>query len=235
MTKEVAPGVFQIATRLGISNAFLIVEDELTLVDTGLKGSQGCIVRAVQGLGYNPSAITKVVLTHCHLDHAGGIAAIKRATGASVLAHRIEARFISRKEPLPYRKHIISPKSWLLHLLFMPLLRYEGVFVDNLLDDGSTLNALGGLEVIHTPGHSPGHVCLYSSERQILFPGDILTVKDGRLVLPGKTYANDLDQAFRSLNRLRGLPVRIICPSHGDVISTGAEEELDIVLNTAGT
>jgi len=233
MPQEIISGIYQIETRWRLSNAFLIVEDELTLIDTGLNGSQRHIVRFLNELGRSPNEITQIIITHCHLDHAGSVAALKELTGAKIAAHKAEADYVSKVLPLPYRKRPAYPMSWALHLLFLRILNYPGAKVDILLEDGSVLHPLGGLQVIHTPGHAPGHICLYSPERRILFPGDLMTVRRSSLALPGNTYAYDLDQAFISLRKLRGLSVDVLCPSHGNPLTNHATAELEILLNKA--
>ena len=83
---RIIEGLWQV--NLGAVNAFLIDDGELTLIDTGLADSVGKIGQAVASLGKTPADIRHIIVTHCHRDHAGGLAAIKRLTTAPVYAHR---------------------------------------------------------------------------------------------------------------------------------------------------
>lgn len=228
MAKEVVPGVYQITTQFKAANAFLIVGDELTLIDTGLKGSQSRIEKLLKEVDRSPRELTQIILTHCHIDHVGSLAALKDLSSAKVAVHRADADYLSKV--LPYPKPEAKPLSWLFSTFVLPLFNCPAITADTLLDDGSELNALSGLKVIHTPGHTPGHICLYSSQKRILFAGDILRSRAGKLRLGADTYSKDSDQARGSLGRLRGLQVDTICLSHGDAVTTDASAKLEALL-----
>jgi glyoxylase-like metal-dependent hydrolase (beta-lactamase superfamily II) len=82
-----------------------------------------------------------------------------------------------------------------------------------LLDD-DVLPALGGLRVVHTPGHTPGSICLYSPATKVLFSGDVLQLRHGRLAPPHQVFSDDLAEARRSVMRLAELDVDTICFAH---------------------
>ncbi|MFN2484687.1 MAG: MBL fold metallo-hydrolase [Candidatus Limnocylindria bacterium] len=82
------------------------------------------------------------------------------------------------------------------------------------IDDGQEFPALGGLRVIHTPGHTPGSVCLYGSQHRVLIVGDMLQVFRGRLMGPSAFFSDDVAMARRSLSRLAELDVETICLAH---------------------
>ena len=229
MAKEVAPGVYQVPTQFKAANAFLIVEDELILIDTGLKGSQSRIERLLKELDRSPREITQIILTHCHVDHAGSLAALRELSGAKVVVHRADADYLSKEAPYPKPK--VKPLSWMYAAFMLPLFNCPAITADTLLDDGSELKALGGLKVIHTPGHTPGHIALYSPERKILFAGDALRLSRGKLKLPYRMFTDNWDQARGSLDRLRGLQVDTICLSHGGAVTIDALAKLEAFLD----
>jgi glyoxylase-like metal-dependent hydrolase (beta-lactamase superfamily II) len=82
------------------------------------------------------------------------------------------------------------------------------------IDDGTILPALGGLRVVHTPGHTPGSICLYAPRDRILFTGDALQVTRGRLDFANTVASTDIAEARRSVARLATLDVETIVPSH---------------------
>src|SRR5690349_1401346 len=100
---ELAPGLWRIPTApFDLVNSFLLADEDgaLTLVDTGYKWADKRIVAALAGLGKAPQDVQRIVLTHAHTDHAGGLAATKQQTGAAVLTHDREATYLqSGKTP----------------------------------------------------------------------------------------------------------------------------------------
>jgi len=173
------------------TNAILFGLEKFAVIDPAL-GSTEPILQ----LGHS---VELILLTHSHWDHIADVYALKQKTGARVYVHPLDAG------------NLIHPGSDKLPLYF-PI---HGVEPDGFLEDGQTLE-LGGLkiEVIHTPGHSPGCVCFYLREQKVLFSGDTLFQGCiGGLHLP--TAQPTLMR--KSLSKLAALPpdTRVI-PGHGN-------------------
>ena len=153
---EIIPRVYQITSRG--CNIILIVEEKLTLIDTGLRGSSPKIVSFIHNLGRSVKEISLIIITHNHLDHVGGLPELRKLTTVKVAAHKAD---ISESE-LPYPR--VAQK--LLHILpfsiFRPLVYAKPIEVDIQLEGEEILSRLGGLMVIHTPGHTPGSIGLFS-------------------------------------------------------------------------
>src|SRR5690348_7623012 len=99
---QLAPHVWRIPTvPFDLINSFLFEDDDgsLTLVDAGLKRADKKLLAALAGLGKAPEDVQRIVLTHAHQDHAGGLAATKEATGATVQAHDRDAVYLQRGKP----------------------------------------------------------------------------------------------------------------------------------------
>ena len=92
---EVAAGVYQVPVMRGLSNAYLVDEGALTLVDAGLPGRARELLAAVEKLGRRPRDVRTIAVTHHHVDHVGGLAALQKTTGAGVVASRSEAEIIT--------------------------------------------------------------------------------------------------------------------------------------------
>ena len=183
------PDIYQITIRG--ANMLLVVEEELTLIDTGHRGSAPEIVECIRQLGRSPEEISLIILTHNHIDHVGGLAELKQLTKARVAIHKTD---------IGERKNLPSAKS-------------EDIAIR--LEGGEVLNPLGGLEIIHTPGHTPGSISLFSPQNRLLIVGDAMRKRRDNLQLPFRTASFDLTQAKDSIRKMSLLNFDIICFGHG--------------------
>jgi glyoxylase-like metal-dependent hydrolase (beta-lactamase superfamily II) len=215
---EIIPNLHVIAGM--IANQYLIVDDDgLTLIDAGIQRSGSRILKAIARLGYAPDDLRRIVVTHTDGDHVGGLAALKAASGAQVYASPFEADALEAGHPS--RELNLPP---LLGRLFglIPWFQIQPVRVGVRVRDGQALPALGGLEVAETPGHTPGHISLFAPGPRLLFTGDSLICRGGRLETPGRTVTWDVPQLRASVRRQAALAPRIVCPGHGPVLRAAA-------------
>lgn len=201
-----------------IANPYLIIEpDGLTLLDTGLPGSHKKILRYIDERGYGAKDLARIILTHSDIDHVGGLAALKRASGARVYASATEASAIASGKPSRRIRPVHFGRR-----VFMALVgrffKAAPVKVDEILAEGQSLPLLGGLQVLSTPGHTPGHISLFSPSTGILFVGDSIVSRDTGLVgsVPANTW--DPDQAAASVRKQAALGASVICSGHGPVV-----------------
>ncbi|OPY39065.1 MAG: Hydroxyacylglutathione hydrolase [Methanoregula sp. PtaU1.Bin051] len=151
-------------------NIFLIAGQSLTLIDTGVAGSERQIFDYIQTIGREPSEIARILLTHSHPDHIGAARAIRDATGCSIVAHAAEKAWIEdvnlqcRERPVP-GFHILVGGP---------------VPVRSTLEDGGILQLADDhdldLVIMHTPGHSAGSVSFFLKGEGVLFTGDSVPV-----------------------------------------------------------
>lgn len=205
-----------------IANQYLIVgEDGLTLIDAGLNRRGTKILNYIGHLGYEPHDLQRIVLTHADGDHMGGLAALKAASGARVYASPLEAKAIE-SGGVSRELKLKGPIRWLFKMT--PWFKVRPAAVDELVTDGQVLPVLGGLRVVETPGHTPGHISLFAPEVGALFVGDSLISSGGKLHPSRKAYAWDEAQALESVRIQAALEPRIVCPAHGPVLREAANK-----------
>lgn len=212
---EIAPHVHLIP-RVMATPYLIVDQDGLTLVDTGLKGSHRQILGYISRLGRAPSDLIRILVTHADVDHVGGLAALQAATGARVYASAIEARAIAAG--VPTRALRVGAIRKLGYTLVMPFVKSAPARVDENLKDGQVLPILGGLRVIYTIGHTPGHVSFFSPGAGILFSGDSLVSRAGTLVGSSGGLSWDQDKANAAVRIQAALGANIVCPGHGGVV-----------------
>ncbi len=223
---EVAPGIYS-ARRTWGSNIYFLAGDGLVLVDSGFPLDAGMVKRACASL--DPRGPGLMVATHCHLDHMGSMARIKEAFGSLVAAHPDDADVIEGKKP--YTMFKLDLLRAVYYKALRPLYPYEYVHVDVRVRGGETLDALGGLRVIHLPGHTDGSIALYHEDTGALFTGDTIRNEDEILDGPPPRFTPDVELAYEGIRRfVLPLDFDVLLPGHGEVIRSGARERVAALL-----
>lgn len=202
------------------ANIYLVMDNGITLIDTGFTGSAGAVLKAAGERGFAPADIKRIILTHHHPDHTGSLACLKSATGAEVIAHTEDAPYIDGRlvQPLTHGARILEK-------LLKPLMRLEPCAVDRCVEEGDEFDVLGGMRVVHTPGHTPGSISLYFPERGLLIVGDVIAHRFG-LDLPARAYTVDMDQEIRFMKKLATMDFQSICFGHGRPVLQGARDAI---------
>lgn len=205
---EIAAGVHQV--RLLGADTFVILGPRLTLIDAGMIGAGARIGRYLERIGRSLDEVERIICTHGHPDHVGGLAELARGRDeVDVLMHPadIAGLQVTLREALT-RNDGVARRGRLIQALT------RAPAAAKPLEDGDVLALLGGLRVVHTPGHTPGSVCLYAQRHRLLFTGDVLQVIRGRLTYASTLFSHDIAQARASVARLADLDVETIAMSH---------------------
>jgi glyoxylase-like metal-dependent hydrolase (beta-lactamase superfamily II) len=229
---QLAPGCWRIPTAgKNLVNSFALVQDDgsVTLVDCGLKKAPARIVAGLAAIGKQPTDVTRIVLTHVHPDHAGGAAEMSRRTAAPVQVHpgdhgwAVSGRITDSVD-----------RSTRLGRLFArtPAGTIEPFAPGAPLEDGDVLPVSGGLRVVHTPGHSPGHVSLLLEESRTLITGDAIFnfgFLRGARISP-RLLCSDFAMTEQTAHRLGELDYTLAAFTHGPEIRDGAREKIRAVI-----
>ncbi|MEX2262025.1 MAG: MBL fold metallo-hydrolase [Bryobacteraceae bacterium] len=230
--REVFPNVHQVELplpfSLGIVNVYLVrLERGWLLIDCGMETEQclAALSRACEGLGVNWTDIRQILVTHAHPDHSGLAPRLLQKTGARLMMHGHDVNLLysmASGQGADMNRNVLGRAGT------PPALREQVAAVfreiqqgfrvvnpDEFLADGESIpTTLGPLDVFWTPGHSPGHVCLYAREKRLLFSGDHLLEH----ITPNIGWQPERDALgdfLNSLERMKDMEIDLILPAHG--------------------
>ena len=224
---ELAPDVWRIPLMGDWVNGFALRDDDgqMTLIDFGLKRSAKKVLAALESIGSGPADVTRILLTHAHPDHAGGAAEISRHTGQSMGIHADDAAYLAEGRSPPR-----DESKWLGRMLNrMGSGNFEPVPLGERFTDGQLLPVSGGLRVIHTPGHSPGHVAFHHEPSGVLITGDsIFNVLGMRWSVA--SFCTDFAMSKETAHRLMEVDYRVAAFTHGPEIRDNPRQAIGAFL-----
>ncbi len=194
--KKVTDQLYQIASIPGVNVFLITTEKGLTLVDTGMGMGANGVLKKIQAKGHNPSDIQRILMTHEHDDHIGGMEKLQAVLQADVWSSALSAPHI----PADITRELSHGDS---------------------LDD-----IWPGLTVFATPGHEDGHLSFWQADQKVLIVGDAMFHVFGRLTLPIKSFSKDMDEARVSVRKLLDLEPEVLVFGHGPAITKNASAQL---------
>ncbi len=190
--------------------------DGWTIIDAGLRLAVPRILGQIKQAGYAATDIKRILVTHAHPDHVGGLPDLRAVSGAAVICSAEERPFVegeralvspNREDVPPLARMMMSGKP-----TAMP-----GTSVARVLQEGDVLpEVLGGLQAVATPGHSPGHMSFWHPAHKLLFTGDaVMRILAPGLRLPFAGFTSDMAQAKRSVKHIAALEPELLLFGHG--------------------
>ncbi|MGO9019392.1 MAG: MBL fold metallo-hydrolase [Syntrophobacteraceae bacterium] len=223
-------------------NVGLLVDGgTVTVIDAGLPGAENTICEYVRQIGYSLSQVRRIIVTHHHVDHTGGLTGLVNLTGAEVWAHKDDAGFIDGSVARPVvemsaeRIRAFIPDATAEEIAAVrqrtkEFMRARPAKVDLCLCGGEELSVLGGCQIVHTPGHTPGHMCLYLPARSLLIAGDLMRYEQGRIEGPIPEFTANPKEAAKSLRRVAGMNIEAMYGYHGTFLTAGAGRLVNALL-----
>jgi glyoxylase-like metal-dependent hydrolase (beta-lactamase superfamily II) len=225
---ELVPGIHYMGGRSGGYVRAFLIEDgaDLTLIDTLYEFDARGVLAEIHKLGRSGANLKRIVITHAHRSHLGGLAALKQWSGATVYSHEWEADIISGNREA--QRVSILPRlplrAWMPFQVGLALGRgkHPPCPVDETLTEE---DEIGGLQVLHIPGHTPGHLGFYSPEKRVLISGDAIATwprfEDG-----WPAFTLDQKRHGVSIHRMAALEPEVVGVGHGDPITSNAAERV---------
>ena len=231
---EIAPGVYSMGNwKGGRVRAFLLDDGhELTLVDTLFETDARLILRQIKAIGRKAEDVKRIILTHAHRSHLGGLAYLKKLTGAVVYSHEWEVGIITGKRK-PTRVHLFPMRPYRTYPLQLGLNlhldKHPYCPVDHVLQDG---DQVGPLLTVSTPGHTPGHLTYFWPERRVMITGDIVATYP--TLTPGWPGFNlNAPEHRDSVRRIVALKPAVLAVGHGDPLTGATDEHLHTLVEIA--
>jgi glyoxylase-like metal-dependent hydrolase (beta-lactamase superfamily II) len=186
---------------------YLLNLGELILIDSGAGWSVDKIIKNIERLGFDCKNLTKIILTHCHIDHIGGAPEIRKRFGSKIYIHELDTPPLEKGDP------VLTAATW-----------YQTVFpltpVDVKFKLSEEVLIIGGQKIVclHTPGHTPGSICVYLERdgKRVLFAQDL----HGPLL---EEFGSNLGDWDVSTKQLLDLEADILCEGHFGVYKTKKE------------
>jgi len=225
--RQIAEGVYSLSQRTGGRvHAFLLDDGgDLTLIDTLFDSDGARVVAAIRQIGRSVSDLKNIIATHAHRSHIGALAALKAQSGATIWAHEWESDIIAG-ERRAQGVTIVPRRPFSVYYIQLGLVLgvapHRPCEVDRFLREG---DRVGPLEVIHIPGHSPGHMGFYWKERSALFAGDALATWP-YLSLGWDGLNLNIAQHRRSLLKIDDVRADVVAVGHGEP-ATG--DQIDVL------
>ena len=199
--------------------------NNLTLIDTGYPKQIEYIKSALEKDGLDINNIKTIILTHQDIDHIGNVKDILNLVpDIEIISYNEEAEYINgnktpcKVEYMERNLDKMDEKGKNRYHLFKTFFENNKINVDKVVKNGDVISKGEAMQVIATPGHTPGHMCLYIEKYKLLVAGDLLLLKDGNITICPKELNYNNDMYLQSVNKIRDLELETIICFHGGLV-----------------
>lgn len=229
-------------------------DNDVILFDAGNAKESHLLEEALAEIGLSLNKVNKIIFTHQDIDHVGGAKEIMYKYGnKETFAHKEETEYINgtaTPDSLADLEQTYENLPEDMQIMYDTLRKAYKVLafdIDNVLDHGDVISHCGGIEVIFTPGHTPGHICLYLKESKVLVAGDLLNIindsinpnrdyysvklQDGALSGPNSEYTGDMKLAFNSIKKLKNYDIEKIVTFHSGLFEGDIKTAIDNLIS----
>ena len=217
--------LYRIPTLGSFINTYAFINDDgsVTLVDCGLKKAPAKIVAGLASIGKHPRDVENIILTHAHDDHIGGAAKMIELSNPKFISMHEEDSSYPEKGTTPkVDTRTVSGKL----MSRMPASKYTPFKVNKELKGGELIDTAGGLKVIHTPGHTEGHISLLHLESKTLITGDSIFNMTSRLTWSLSGFCVDYLQSQETAKRFVDLDFKHAAFTPGPEIMDKGKERI---------
>ncbi len=209
----------------------------MLLIDCGYEGSMELLSMAMKKNDLNIDDLTGIIISHDDIDHLGGLYEIKKAhPSVKVYTSSIEAPYVSGEQKslrLQQSEDLFETlppehRTWALEFQHS-LKAIRRIPVDHTLNVDTAYDE--NINIVHTPGHTPGHISLYIPAMTSLIANDALVIENGELEIANPQYTLDIDQAIASIKKLSALEINTLYCYHGGVAVDHIPQKIEKLLN----
>ena len=183
-----------------MSHTALLTSSRLVLVDTATESTAQTLLSEIQACGYQPKDIETIIITHYHGDHIGGLATMKKISEAKIACHELEVDRIKQN---------------------------VGILIDDMLNDH---NVYEGMLIIHTPGHTKGHIALLDQEAGLLVAGDSFMTGEGNVTPMADNYNENPAEHRLSMKKLLDYQFSKVIVAHGHPLHDSGRTVLETAI-----
>jgi len=225
--KQIKPNIYLLESGKFVNIYAIVRVNGVLLIDTGTPGKADNILTELSEINVKPSDVKAIVITHAHPDHAGSSAALVDKTHAGLYIHKYDLDILLGKVMLPKPRYLAGKIFTFITKHFWEYIPPKQAIA---LDEDAVIPGFEDLKVIPTPGHTPGSISIFDAAASVVFCGDAIDNRSGKITGPNKYFTVNMEQAWQSVAKIGALSFDTLCPGHGIWIADGGQKRVQDLL-----